>query len=381
MKVVFETNEVFSKLFSVTSVINPKSTIPILSDVCISVNDKSIIFTASDGENWATKRADVLTSDMDAVFCTPAKDIINCLGALFDENVTMSLDEEGKTMTLEYTNGKINLPYESADEFPTPNINIDGASDFIVNSSLLKSHIKLAKSSTENSTIRPIMGGVHFRFDGEKMIINGASHKRIVKLVENIKLDNSANYHEFTLPPAASSVITKVLDGVDQDVKVRFTDKVVSISNKDFKITARLLEGRFPDCDMVIPKVSPVKIEVDNDMVIQALKRVLSIDNMNRLVVFSICGDNINISAEDVNFFRKSEESVKCDCNIQNELVICFNGDVMLETLRSIESDTVVFEMSEPRRPALIGSKYEKDREKYVCVIMPMAVQPQVVQQ
>lgn len=380
MKVTFEVNEVLPKLTDVASVINTRNSIAILSDVCIIVSKEGIIFTASDGENWVTERANILTSDMESTFCTVAKDLINCLSTLRDENITVTLDEESKLMTLDYVSGKINLPYESADDFPKPNVSVESASEVILGSSLAKSVIKLAGASTENSAVRPIMSGVHFRFADGKMKVNGASHLRVVRIVENASLNDGAEYDRFTLPPKASSVITNVLDGIDEDVKLKFTDKAVSVSNRNFKITARLLEGKYPDCDMLIPKDNSVSIEVEKERMVQALRHVLSIENASRLVVLSIVGDSIMVSAEDMSYSRKSEESVKCKNYTQNELTICFNGEVLSETLRSIEDDNVVMEMSDPERPAVICAKDDKEKARYLSLIMPMVMQSPIVQ-
>ena len=378
MKVTFEVNEVLPKLVDVASVINSKNSISILSDVCIMVRNESIIMTASDGENWVTERADILTSDMETAFCAVAKDLINCLSTLRDENITITLDEDTKVMTMDYVSGKINLPYESADDFPNPNLSVDSASEVIVNSSLVRNVIKLASTSTWNSVVHPIMSGVHFGFSDGKMTVNGASHLRVVKLVEDVVL-NGDEYTQFTLPPKASSVMLSVLDGVDEDVKLRFTDKAVSVSNRNFKITARLLDGSYPDCNMVIPKSNTVSVEVDNEQMVRALKHVLSIDNASRLVTLSLSADSITVSAEDFNFGRKSEEAVWCKNYTQSELSICFNGEVLSETLRSIDNDSVILEMSEPKRPAIISSKDEEERMKYISVIMPMVVQAPIV--
>jgi len=380
MKVTFEVNEVLPKLVDVASVINSKNSISILSDVCIMVRNESIIMTASDGENWVTERADILTSDMETTFCTVAKDLINCLSTLRDENITITLDEDTKVMTMDYVSGKINLPYESADDFPNPNLSVGSASEVIVDSGLARNVIKLASASTKNSVVQPIMSGVHFGFSNGKMIVNGASHRRVVKLVEDAILNEGAQYDQFTLPPKASSVITSVLDGVEEDVKLKFNDKVVSVSNRNFKITARLLEGKYPDCDMAIPKNNTVNVEVEKERMLQALKHVLSIDNANSLVVLAISADAINVSAEDVNFGRNSEEAVMCKNYYGNEITICFNGEVLSETLRSIDGDEVLFEMSEPMKPAIVCAKEDEKRDKYISVLMPMVIQVPIVQ-
>lgn len=380
MRVTFEVNEVLPKLTDVASVINSKNGIAILSDVCFIVGNESIILTASDGENWVTERADVLTSDMEATFCTVAKDIINCLSTLHDENVTVTLDEEAKMMTLDYVSGKINLPYESADDFPRPNVSVDGAGEVIANGSIVRNVIKLASASTENSIVRPIMTGVHFGFSEGRMTVNGASHKRFVRLVEEVSVNNASEFRQFTLPPKAASVITGVLNGVEEDVKLKFTDKVVTVSNRQFKITARLLEGNYPDCDKIIPKENTVSIEVGRVMMVQALRRALSIDNASRLVVMSLHGDSVVVGAEDIEFGKTSEETVKCKNHTQNGLQICFNGEVLSEALRSIDGENVIFEMSEPEKPAVIYSSEGNGKDKYLNVIMPMVMQQPIVQ-
>lgn len=379
MKVTFEVNEVMPKLTDVASVINSKNSITILSDVCIMVSNESIILTASDGENWVTERADVLFSDIEAMFCTPAKDLINCMSTLRDENVTITLDEETKMMTLDYLSGKINLPYESADDFPKPNLSIESASEMIVNGGIVRNAIKIAGSSTENSVVRPIMSGVHFRFSDGIMKVNGASHLRLVRIVEDASLNDGAEYDRFTLPTKASSVISNVLDGTDGDVKIKFTDKAVSVSNRNMKITARLLDGKYPDCDSMIPENSPVVIEVIKEQMIMALKHVLSIDNASRLVVLTISDNTINISAEDINFGRTSEEDVRCINANGSEISICFNGEVLCDTIRSMESESVMIEMTNPRMPALICPKEEDRRKRYISVLMPMVIQNPIV--
>lgn len=380
MKVTFEVNEVLPKLTDVASVINSKNTISILSDVCIMVGKESIILTASDGENWVTERADILTSDMETTFCTVAKDLINCLSTLRDENVAITLDEETKTMTMDYVSGKINLPYESADDFPKPSLSVDGASEVIISSILVRNIIKLASASTENSVVRPIMTGVHFGFFGGYMTVNGASHKRFVKIVEEVNAVDGSAFSQFTLPPKAQSVITSVLEGIEDDVKMRFTDKVVTVSNRNFKITARLLEGNYPDCDKIIPNENTVSIEVRRETMVQALRHVLSIDNASRLVILSLHEDSVVVSAEDINFGRTSKEAVKCNNCTQNELQICFNGEVLSEALRSIEGENVIFEMSSPTRPAVIYSSSDNGKDKYLNVLMPMVMQQPIVQ-
>jgi DNA polymerase-3 subunit beta len=379
MKVTFETNEVLPKLMQAASVINSKNSISVLSDVCFTISEDNIIMTASDGENWVTERADVVISDMDASICVAAKDIINCLKTLSDENVTMTIDKDASTVTLDYGSGKINLPYDASDDFPTPNLSVDGASEIIVYSNLIKTAISLARASTENSIVRPIMSGVHFLFSDGTMTVNGASHARVVKFVEHVKADSDMSYFEFTLPPKAYSVITSVLEGVSEDVKLKFTDKAVSVSNRNFRITARLLEGAYPDCNLVIPQNSPIKIEVDKECMFQALRRVLSIDNSNRLFTLYVNRDTITVSAEDISFGRTSEEEMRCVNPTDSELQICFNGDVVSDVLRSIDDEEVVIEMSAPTLPAVFHAKDEVKSEKYMSVVMPMQIQAPIV--
>lgn len=374
MKVVFETKEVLPKISQVSSVINNKNIIAVLADIFFTIRKDYMIVTASDGENWVTERADTVESDFEGKFCVEAKTLRNCLSTLTGETVTMTLDEESKTVSLDYADGMISLPYESADNFPYPNSVSDGASEIVISSVLFRKAISLASIATQTSVIRPIMEGVHFDFNDGKMTVWGASYMKIVKFVDNVIEDKDNVINKFTLPPKASSVLMTVLDGINDDVKLRFNDKVMSVINKDMKITARLLEGNYPNCDNVIPKNNTISFDVCKERMLQAMKRIMSIENSYNMIEMNISDDGVTLSSDDKDNGRSSKEVVKCDVHADESLSICFNGSVLVEMMKNIDDESVTFEMSEKNKPAILRAKDDTKKDSYLSAVMPFAI-------
>lgn len=377
MKVVFETNCVLPKLSQVASVINSKNNIPILGDVCFTVNADSMILTGSDGELWVTERVEILDSDTNVTFCVSAQDIIKCLSSLKDEVVTMTLDEEKKTLTCDYGRGNINIPYESAEEYPRPMMDMNESYEIILPSSSLRNAIELTQTAIANDELRPIMNGIHFDFIDSSMTCNTCNFLKMVKYRKTFSTMN-ATHAWFTLPKKPSSLLQSILSDIDEDVKLRFTSQAVSVSNKDFKVTARLLEGNYPDCDRIIPQETTIAVEVDSNEMVQALRHVLTVDNSGNLVTLTFVGNEITVSAEDITFGRSATETIKCINNTQEEFSICFSGVALTEMLKNISDDKVVIEMVEPKKPAIIYAKSAFHRDEYMSLIMPMVKNPVV---
>lgn len=375
MKVVFETNCVLPKLSQVASVINSKNSFPILGDVCFTVNTDSMILTGSDGEVWVTERAEILNSDSSESFCVSAQDIIKCLSSLKDEVITMTLDEEKKTLTCDYGRGNINMPYDSAEEYPRPMIDMNESYEIVIPSVSLRNAIELTQTAIANDELRPIMNGIHFDFTDNRMTCTTCNFLKMVKCCKTLSNTN-ATHAWFTLPKKPSTLLSSVLSDTESDVKVRFTNQAVSVSNKDFKVTARLLEGNYPDCDRIIPQDIAITVEVDSNEMIQALKHVLSVDNSGNLVTLTFVGNEVTINAEDINFGRSATETIRCINNTKNEFSICFSGVVLMEMLKNVNDKMVVIEMSEPKKPAIIYAEKVFQRDEYLSMVMPMVKNP-----
>jgi DNA polymerase-3 subunit beta len=165
-----------------------------------------------------------------------------------------------------------------------------------------------------------------------------------------------------------------ILSTIEGDVKLSFEDKAISVNNKDFKLSARLLEFRYPNCEAVIPKTSPTTVTADKNSLLNALKRVLPMANdSSYLVELDFSNGQVVVSAKDIDFSKSASETVTCDCD--TELKIGFKGSTLIEILRNINDDNVVIELDNPSRAGVFFSAFELTRDEYLSLCMPMLIQ------
>jgi DNA polymerase-3 subunit beta len=287
----------------------------------------------------------------------------------------MTLDESTHTITCNYGNGKFSMPYENADEYPLANMDTTGTKEFIVDCKKIQKAIELTGFATANDELRPVMNGIHFDFFADGMVCATSDGHKLARYKDKtITRGNDGTVPNFTLPKKPSNIALSILSAIEGDIKLSFNDKAISISNQDFKLSARLLDFRYPNYDSVIPKSSPIIVTVDKNSLLNALKRVITMaNNSSYLVEFDFSQNNVVVSAKDIDFSRSASETVTCDCD--TELKIGFKGSTLVEILRNINDDNVVIELDNPSRAGVFFSAFEYTRDEYLSLCMPMLIQ------
>ena len=365
-------------LKTATKVINAKNSLPILGDVLFETRNNQLMATASDGEQWLSQKCDVIDYDQEFRFCVSAIEFTNAINNLGDTPITITLDEATRVFTCEYGNGngKFSMPYEDAKEYPLSNIDTTDTKDFIVDSKNVLKAVELTGFATANDELRPVMNGVHFDFFEDGMVCATSDGHKLARYKDKTITSNNENSTtpNFTLPKKPANILISILSALEGDVKLSFNDKAISINNKDFKLTARLLEARYPNYEAVIPKDNPITITADKDSLLNALKRVLPMANdQSNLVELSFKQGNVTISATDIDFSKSAQETVTCDC--ESEINIGFKGSTLVEILKNINDDNIVIELSDPTRAGVFYSAFDLTRDEYLSLCMPMLIQ------
>ena len=135
-------------------------------------------------------------------------------------------------------------------------------------------------------------------------------------------------------------------------------------------MTAMLLEGVFPNCESVIPKNNGVVVTLDRMEMLSAMKRVLPMTNeSSNLVVLFFEEGKVTFTAENKMFGKSASETIACDC--EQELKIGFKGSCLIDTLRNIEDDNIIMEMSDSMHAGVFYATTSFGREEYVSVLSP----------
>ena len=377
MEIQLKAKELSAKLKLAAKVINSKNALPILGDFFFEYKGGSLLYiTASDGEQWLSQKMEATSTETSEFkFCVNAPDFQKAIDNLNDCLVRIVLDDNAQTITCDYGNGKFTMPYDNADEFPPANMDTTGTNDLIIDSKQILKAIELTGFATANDELRPVMNGIHFDFFTDGMVCATSDGHKLARYKDkSITMEDGGTTPNFTLPKKPANILMSVLNVFDGQVKLSFNDKAISINNSDFKLSARLLDFKYPNYEAVIPKNSPITITIDKNSMLNALKRVLPMANdSSYLVELDFTNGQVTISAKDLDFSKSASETVTCDCD--TELKIGFKGSTLIEILRNINDDNVVIELDNPSRAGVFFSAFELTRDEYLSLCMPMLIQ------
>lgn len=379
MKLVFEVDSILPRLAQCVSIVNTKNSLPILSDLFIETNDLQgdIVITASDSETWLSVKADVVEADKGIRVCIGASDFYKALSNLKGKTIEMVIDESTHVVTCSHGKGHFSLPYDDANEFPkaTP-IDDDGetVTTKVIDGSRVLRSLEKAGFAVANDELRPIMNGVHFDFLANMMVTVATDGHKLAKY-SDMTIQGDVTPSGFTLPKKPSTTLMNILSGYDGNIKVVFNDRAVVVNNKDFKMTTRLIEGRYPNYDSVIPKDNEIEVTVSKQDFVSALKRVLPMSNTSsELVSVKLSMGLLTLAAVDFDFSKSASEDIECDYS-GAELAIGFKGSTMLSVAQNIDGEQIKIALKDPSRAGLFTPAKDGETTAYVSLLMPMLIQ------
>ena len=375
----FNVDELVPQIAMASSVVLSNNTLPILSDLRLSTKDDGnggtyLEIMASDGETWLQVKSTLAEAEVGIEFCIAQKDFLQALRNLSGKFVTMTIDEDKKIASCVYENGHFSLPYDNAIEYPMPIQNTEDSVVKRIEASRLLTAIEKAGFATANDELRPVMNGVHFDFMQDYMVaVASDGHKLAKHMDTTIKNESEEENKGFTLHTKPSHVLMNALNKQTGDVKIVFNERFVSVNNTTFKLSTRLLEGRYPNYDAVIPKDNDKKAVIEKKAFVSALKRVLPMSNDTvELVSLEIADGKMEINAEDIDFSKAAAEIVPCEYN-DTPITIGFKGSILLQMLTNISGEKVNLLLSDPTRAGIITEGDENSfGYDYISLIMPM---------
>ena len=387
MKIIkFNSDELTPALALVNSVVLSKNSLPILNDVRFETKDDGnggtiIELMTSDSETWLQWKASNVEAEIGIVLCIEAKSLLQALRNLGGKQVEMEINDEKHIIVCKYDNGKFSLPYEDAQDFPMPTATIEDGKEKRIDAKKILTAIERAGYATANDELRPVMNGVHFDFFPDGMVAVASDGHKLSKYKDlTITYDNSEApvVYGFTMPKKPCNTLMNVLaNTIAGDVKMVFNDRCFTINNTQFKLTARLIEGRYPNYDCVIPKTNDKIVTVDRSSFISAMKRVLPMGNSaSELVSLAFADGMMTISAEDFDFSKSASENVVCDYPLTAApMTIGFKGSALLQLLQNVDGDTVKIALADPSRAGLITEGTTNSVYEYTSLLMPMLIQ------
>lgn len=153
---------------------------------------------------------------------------------------------------------------------------------------------------------------------------------------------------------------------------IRFDGRNAGISFSGGTLTCRLIEGRYPNYNSVIPQNNPNSLTIDRLTLLGVIRRVLPFaSDSSQQVRLHIEPGKAVISSEDIDFYTSAKEEIACDYD-GNPMDIGFKGTSLTEILSNLDCEEVVLQLADPSRPCLIVPTQQPENEDVLMLIMPM---------
>ena len=372
MRFTVSSTALSSKLNTLSRVINSKNALPILGDFVFDINGQTLNLTASDSENTMKTSVELNENDGEGRFAIDSHSLLEAVKGFSEQPITFDADQQSNLVKITYQNGLFSLPIENADEYPaTPSLG-DAASTIVISNQLLAENINRSIFATAQDELRPVMNGIFFDLTADCLaVVASDGHKLVRNKIFTIKSDVPAS---FILPKKPAALLKNILGKDGGDIIVRFDDRNAEINYGDGTLQCRLIEGRYPNYNSVIPQNNTNELRVDRGSLLSALRRVQPFANdSSNLIRFHVEGSTLQLDAEDYDFSKTATERMTCEYN-GKAMSIGFKGSSFIEVLSNFDTPEVIIQLSDPSRAGLVLPSGQPENQDVLMLMMPMLI-------
>lgn len=374
MEFIVSSSEILSHLSAVKSVINSKNTLPILDNFLINLDNNVLKITASDLETTLHTEMKLDNATGKGLIAIEARRLTDILKEFPDQPLTFKIDDDTYQVEIFSRNGKFTIMGQNGEDFPRiPEINQTEANSLMIAGEVVHKGIINTLFATADDELRPVMNGILVELTTEHFrLVASDSHK----LVRFTRKDYVAEQDSsFILPKKTASILKNILAKEKNNIKIEFDSKNAYFELSNFNLVCRLVEGKYPSYNAVIPVQNPNKLTIDRSDFYNTLRRVSIFANQaSNLAKLTMRGNELVISAQDIDFSISAYETIICQFDGE-PMEIGFKSSFLLDILTNLGSTDVVLEMSDPSRAGILSPvANENENEDVLMLIMPMMV-------
>ncbi|MEL1242673.1 DNA polymerase III subunit beta [Flavobacterium sp. DGU11] len=368
MKFIVSSSYLLKQLQVLGSVINSSNTLPILDNFLFELDSTELKVSASDLETTMSAMLEIDSESKGSV-AVPAKLLLETLKTFPEQPLTFTV-EDNNTIEISSNSGKYALAYASGDEFPKA-VTLEDPSVTVVPAEVLATAVSKTIFAAGNDDLRPVMSGVFFQFSPQGLTFVATDAHKLVKYA---RTDVTASQvADFIMPKKPLTILKGILGTSNAEIKIEYNDSNATFSFDNYVLTCRLIDGKYPNYEAVIPKENPNKLLIDRTQFLSSVRRVAIFSNKTtHQIRLKIAGTELNISAEDIDYSNKAEERLTCDYQ-GDDMQIGFNSRFLTEMLTNLQSDEIMLEMSLPNRAGILTPIDGLDEgETVTMLVMPV---------
>lgn len=345
----------------VQNAINPKTTLPILSNILIETEKDNISLTATDLDIGITSNIQVKPGTEGAI-TIPAKKFFDIIKELPDGDVSVSV-KKNNLVHIECQNCLFKIMGLPKDEFPQlPDFK--DKDSITMQRARLKKMISMTSFAVSRDETRYVLNGVLFIIKPAYIRMIATDGRRLAMVEEKTQTPKTQE-RKVIIPAKAIAELGKLL-GEEGEVKICFGNNQVLFDMGNTRVVSRLIEGEFPNYEQVMPKEVKDKMGIPRAKFLAATKRAALFTNPDSLAVKIELSKDKMVLSKSAPYIGEAREEITVDYK-GKDLSIGFNPDYLVDALKNISEEMVNFEVSDAEKPGVIRIGSE-----YVYVVLPM---------
>ncbi|MEI6817766.1 MAG: DNA polymerase III subunit beta [Bacteroidota bacterium] len=370
MKFIVSSGSLLKNLQSISGVLNTNTPLPILENFLFDITDGTLTISASDLETTMTTKMNIEARENGKI-AIPARILLDTLKTFPEQPLTFTFKSEDFAIELSSDYGKYNLTGQDGEEFPRIPI-IEDSKTIEIPTKVLADAISKTVFATGNDELRPVMTGVFFQLGLDNITFVATDAHKLVRYRRNdLKSEVETS---FILPKKPLNLLKNTLPLEDTKVNIDYNNSNAFFSFNNISLICRLIDGRYPNYEAVIPQENPNKLTVDRISFLNSIRRVAIFSNKStHQVRLKITGSELQVSAEDLDFANAAVERMSCSY-VGEDMEIGFNARFLLDMLNNLSTAEVLIEMSTSNRAGLLleAPNERNNDEDILMLVMPV---------
>lgn len=357
--------EAFLKpLAQVVNVVERRQTLPVLANFLVQVQNGQLSLTGTDLEVEMVSRIAVEDAQ-DGETTIPARKLFEIIRALPDGS-RITVSQTGDKITVQAGRSRFTLATLPSNDFPSVD-EVEATERVAIGEATLKELIERTAFAMAQQDVRYYLNGLLFDLRGDALRTVATDGHRLA-LCETDLAKPSGSKRQIIVPRKGVTELQRLLESGDREIELEVGRSHVRVKRDDVTFTSKLIDGRFPDYEAVIPIGADREVKVDREALRASLQRAAILSNEKyRGILVEVSPGNLKISAHNPEQ-EEAQEEIEADTTV-SDLAIGFNVNYLLDALSALRDEEVIIQLRDSNSSALVR---ESSSEKSRHVVMPL---------
>jgi DNA polymerase-3 subunit beta len=363
MKLKVNKESFLQVLQKVQSVVSPRATLPILSNVLLHAADGKLTVTATDLELSVQTRTDA-EIEKEGATTLPSRRSFSIVREIPAAELEIDVNDKN-VASITSGSSHFKLNGMSDEEFP-PLPKLDGGYQYSVEQPVFREMLQKTSYAASTDETRYILNGVLMSFAEDKLTMVATDGRRLALIDQEVEYPKDAE-GDLVLPTKTVHELIRTLED-EGALKIRAVKNQIAFDFGEMLVISKLIDGTYPNYRQVIPSGSDVRIAIEREGLLAAVRRaaLLTTDQSNSVKLhFSKNTLEIVTQTPDVGESRETLP-IKYD---EKAISVAFNPAFMMDPLKILQCDEIYFELTDELSPGVIKADLP-----FLYVIMPMRV-------